>query len=522
MPLPTRRNSSQIRRTRLTEWLPFICIPTILYGLLAVHASAEEVSKEDIQQLRLEMQALKTDYETRIRSLEEQLRQTEAKVEQARPSAPAASSAPPSAAPAASPTPQTGEGKTPTPAEKLEAPILPPYGGILLNQEPPAASLEFHGYMRSGGGIDDKGGYMESFIAPEAFGRYRLGNEPDTYFEPAFKYNILKMGDDPAVFDMQLRLGIDAFGQETAAPQPHIFELHEAFVEGKDVIPGLPGATIWAGERHYRREDVDINDFFFFDMRGHGGGIEDVQLGPAKLALAYLASSRDDAYATFTRIPKENIDLRLYDIGVLWGRLMLWGNYAWIREGNGLYNAQSGGAFGFMHSADTPFDGLNTIAVQYGTGPANSFTASGFLPPVDQVDPRHNFRVTELYTFQPAEFFAVQSDAIYQNFDNGGGHETWISLGSRPTFYFTKHLGLAFEGGWDYVDNQEENYSGSLFKFTISPQISLSNEFFSRPVLRLFFTYAFWSDGFKGRVGGPAYSNALHGLSVGIQTETWW
>ena len=50
-----------------------------------------------------------------------------------------------------------------------------------------------------------------------------------------------------------------------------------------------------------------------------------------------------------------------------------------------------------------------------------------------------------------------------------------------------------------------EQYDGWLRKFTIAPQIGAGRKFFSRPVLRAFLTYADWSDGFRGLVGGPAY-----------------
>jgi len=63
---------------------------------------------------------------------------------------------------------------------------------------------------------------------------------------------------------------------------------------------------------------------------------------------------------------------------------------------------------------------------------------------------------------------------------------------------------------------------GSLWKITLAPQVSRGGRFFSRPVIRLFVTYAVWSDEFKGLVGGTPYANATDGLSYGIQAEAWW
>jgi maltoporin len=40
--------------------------------------------------------------------------------------------------------------------------------------------FEFHGYMRSGAGLNGNGGQMVAFQAPGADAKYRLGNETDT------------------------------------------------------------------------------------------------------------------------------------------------------------------------------------------------------------------------------------------------------------------------------------------------------------------------------------------------------
>jgi len=41
-------------------------------------------------------------------------------------------------------------------------------------------------------------------------------------------------------------------------------------------------------------------------------------------------------------------------------------------------------------------------------------------------------------------------------------------------------------------------------------------------VLRLFMTYANWSNGFRGLVGGIPFEDRTSGLSYGVQAETWW
>jgi maltoporin len=71
--------------------------------------------------------------------------------------------------------------------------------------------------------------------------------------------------------------------------------LREAFVRGGHVFgDSQTGATFWAGERYYRRQHIDIDDFFPLDLSGYGAGVEDFNLGGGKLAIAFLAGARPD------------------------------------------------------------------------------------------------------------------------------------------------------------------------------------------------------------------------------------
>ena len=108
------------------------------------------------------------------------------------------------------------------------------------------------------------------------------------------------------------------------------------------------------------------------------------------------------------------------------------------------------------------------------------------------------------------------------NGDPGSGYTRWINTGARPIWFFSKHASLAFEAGFDNIDDGRGRYAGWLRKFTIAPQIATGPEFFSRPVLRIFATYASWTDGLRGFVGGNAYLDRQRGFSAGVQMETWW
>jgi maltoporin len=112
--------------------------------------------------------------------------------------------------------------------------------------------------------------------------------------------------------------------------------------------------------------------------------------------------------------------------------------------------------------------------------------------------------------------------AVYERKDE---KQRWLSLGLRPIYHFGEHFNLALELGQDRVepDNGEEQV---LTKLTIAPQLSAERGFFSRPVLRLFVTWADWNRaaqeaGVAGGTGG-VFGSDSEGMTYGLQAEAWW
>ena len=64
-----------------------------------------------------------------------------------------------------------------------------------LNQQ--LGSFEFHGYFRSGYGLNSEGGQQVAFQAPGTEAKYRLGNEAETYGEFIFVNNWLNPEEHP-------------------------------------------------------------------------------------------------------------------------------------------------------------------------------------------------------------------------------------------------------------------------------------------------------------------------------------
>ncbi len=397
-------------------------------------------------------------------------------------------------------------------------------------------AFEFHGYFRSGYGLNSEGGQQVAFAAPGAGAKYRLGNEAETYGEFIFVNNWInpERSSDKAWIKTEVMIEANTtdsasytnFNSATGNDQ---FRLREAFVQAGNIFESQPNAKFWAGERYYRRQHIDIDDFYPLDMSGYGAGVEDLNVRVGKLALGFLSGARPDITTQNGNYAKSNIDLRLYDLKAPGGTAAFWFDFANSRGGTTspgtLIPTSNAYAFGFRHQRLEWHGGYHLLGIQYGTGPASNFSTS-IDDPTRFVNSTARFLLTEQILFQPNDRFAIMPIFIYQRTKDGNPQhpwQQWVSFGARPEVFFTKYLSLAFEGGFDHTHSEvAPTYDGWLRKFTIAPQIGAGRKFFSRPVLRAYMTYANWSDGLRGFVGGIPFQNRTSGLTYGVQAETWW
>src|SRR6202795_5167335 len=101
-----------------------------------------------------------------------------------------------------------------------------------------AQSLEFHGYFRSGYGLNSEGGQQVAFQAPGADAKYRLGNEAETYGEFIFVNNWLtpERGSDKAWLKTEVMFEANTTNSASFTNFPggtgnDQFRLREAFVQ---------------------------------------------------------------------------------------------------------------------------------------------------------------------------------------------------------------------------------------------------------------------------------------------------
>src|SRR6266436_6556892 len=214
-------------------------------------------------------------------------------------------------------------------------------------------NFTFSVYIRSGVGFNGNGGPQDfSFSIPENVGgRWRLGNENDTYMELTWKQAHL-LGDSPDVMDVSMTFtprfsyGNTKTTSDSQFATGAVINLRQAFIEAKNFIKSSPEVTIWGGQRFLDRHDIHIHDYFFDDYSGYGMGVDNIDLGFGKLMVNYLGGIRDDfdngsTNTTDTQIndPRRGgfyqhiADVRIHDIDLLGGKLELLGDYHFFKGG---------------------------------------------------------------------------------------------------------------------------------------------------------------------------------------------
>jgi maltoporin len=547
----------QPSRRRHPHFRGVLCFLSFIMSMSSVARSQD--TEQQLQQLKEQLEMTTRQFEQRIFTLEQQLeKEKEAKGQKGANGERAQAIQQPTK-PTFVQIPEKSEKSLFTESNQVGArfqgqlPSEPTYDLLkeadrkIADLEEREGAFEFHGYFRSGFGLNSRGGQQVAFEAPGAQAKYRLGNETETYAELIFVNNWVNPdhNSDKAWFRSEFLIQANTSNSENFAPSSSgtgsdQFRVREAFVQAGNIFESQPHAKFWGGERYYRRQHIDSNDFFPLDMSGYGGGVEDLDLKFGKAAVAFIGVARPDVVTQNGNMTTSRIDATVYDVKGPLGLWGVWFDYATSKGGqmtsasvpgsSTVTNIPStnGYAYGIRHQRLEWHGGYHTFLIQYGTGAASNFSGSGIGTTIPTPSPdtakSKQFLATEQIVLQPNDKFAVMPIFLFQrikNLNTQNEWQQWISFGVRPEVFLTKHLSLTGDCGFDHT-RLPGSYEGWLRKCTFAPQIGADRKFFGRPVLRAFVTYANWSNGFRGLVGGVPFENAKVGLTYGVQVEHWW
>nr|WP_297458989.1 maltoporin [uncultured Halomonas sp.] len=396
-----------------------------------------------------------------------------------------------------------------------------------------AVDANFHGYARSGIGATAGGGDQACFQARGASAKYRLGNECDTYAELGLGATLYEKDGKTFYFDSLVAYaneqGNDFEALDASSSDGNTIALRQVNVQATGVVEALPSATIWAGKRFYQRHDIHMNDFYYWDVSGPGGGIENIDLGFGKLSVAWLrnTSTDNDFPDDDQNLANDTLDIRLADIATNpGGKLEIGYDYgsATLTEAqeDADVDPEKGHLITLEHTQGNWFGGFNKFVVQYGTD--GIIGSAGKVNTTSTVPEGSMLRVIDHGLVNLSPNVDMLYAAIYEDrdLDNGKG-QTWMSTGVRPTYYWSDTMSTAFELGYDRVEPQESSMDTAyLTKLTLAQQWSAGRGAYARPVIRAFVTYADWNGEVYNAASESIENGEGDGLTYGLQMEAWW
>jgi maltoporin len=415
------------------------------------------------------------------------------------------------------------------------------------------AGTEFNGYLRSGSGSTNKGGNLACFRLNQGSSLNqgsvtaagRLGNECDTYGELALSSTSENDGTKWGVHTL-LAIGT----QQVADYEQTVPAFRESYASAQGFGDGaLAKATVWVGKRYYNRKDVHIVDFFWLQVTGPGAGIENVDLGMGKFSYAIMRAGNAGYNQmgtvdtqTLGRVTvigdasqqKTNHDFRLegINLGSL-GSLSFGTNI--IRSNNSTIAGKDLNGYSTWITHSKVFGGVQNGLTLQTAKDAGSLDGGGLWWADNTMKKHTGWRVIDAANFEFGDNINGQAFLAYgkETFDWYSDGRTDTSLVIRPVYHFTEKFSLAVEAGRSQVKGATTDIAAGtnhLNKLTIAPQLSLGSGFYSRPVLRAYYTRASWNAGGASVCSGrdcafgniPAFAGTTSGSSYGVQMESWW
>ena len=395
-----------------------------------------------------------------------------------------------------------------------------------------AHAVDWTGYMRGGPAATSESGKSRQCYGIGEL-KYRLGNECDFYGEFQLAQAMKADGVDFNAVLMTNYYSPATESDKSANPADN-FGVEQAYVEMKG-IDFAPQALFWMGKRR-DRDDVHIVDTFFTNMSGVGAGVENIDVGFGKFGFAgYKADTPAQEVDGVLNTTAGNngvarLHAQLYDIPVNPdGKLRLVATYS-KGDSQGGTKGQSGYGFNVEHVQDKFFGGGNHVWVQYAEGSTdinqgisdNGAHGSGYKV----------WRIVESPSWQIGSF-GGQAIAMYQHNkapDTAAAVSTLSSavssnywtVGGRGSWGLTKNLKWLTEIGYSSL-KPDGGASENVTKVTVGPALSTGPDFWKRPELRLYVTYADYNKAAAADTNNNYgfLSNKTSAVSYGAQVEIW-
>jgi maltoporin len=427
-------------------------------------------------------------------------------------------------------------------------------------------AVDFHGYVRSGINESVKGAQQP--WVEDKLGRF--GNETDGWWAMQFNQE-LPSGEKGKSFgayteitgDTPLTGNDDWNYGDTYGPNGHM-GLTQYYITAKGYITSLPDTTLWVGKRSYDKREVPMLDYKPVTSAGNGFGLEGIDVGPGKLAIAYIRNDQNSSsYKTYsetktydssgaqtgsffeeksnnTKYNVNNVDVQYTKIPLVSDATMdVIGQFSMVDKNDEQTSLEKSNAIQKAENAFIPTfvitkplgQGYNQTTVQYAIKRfANNLVTLGYNDTYRTSFDNDYSKAKAFRVINEGEFFLTDNISIDHAVAYSTGNDITPELNSvnafnavvRPSYLWDKNNKTALELGWFKQKNNttvgDKNEQGK--KVTLAHVISAGPTIFARPEFRFYTTYM---KADKNEIDGWTFNNGKNSqVNFGVQVEAWW
>ncbi|NEX77243.1 carbohydrate porin [Aeromonas rivipollensis] len=368
--------------------------------------------------------------------------------------------------------------------------------------------LVFSGYARYGAHYQNSDKErVSSFGSLSGNATGRLGNEGN-----GGEFQLAKVfkNDSGAIWDLVLML--DHWSEGSLADDGGV-NVKKMYAGVANVFESQPDLYLWAGRDFHQRPQTDLNDYFWMTHDSQGAGFKNLTLGGIKFDFAGVGQVNDDMvedngrYALTSKVH----GIKLGDVD-----LSLYANYGTTSEklteddkkelANSAYQLASeavwaGQKFVIRYSHNA----LNSVFDLADNQDALLFSLDGAIPLTERA------KIQYLTSYQKLDL--DKSDESRKNY----------SFILRPTYQWNDVHSTWLEGGYSIVDYDDIDATNTSWKTTLSQNIAIGGETWSRPMLRFYATVGNADNEYTGRDDkGVLTTSDDDTVTFGAMFEAWW
>ncbi|MFQ2073585.1 carbohydrate porin [Aeromonas veronii] len=368
--------------------------------------------------------------------------------------------------------------------------------------------LVFSGYARYGAHYQNSDKErVSSFGSLSGNATGRLGNEGN-----GGEFQLAKVfkNDSGAIWDLVLML--DHWSEGSWADDGGV-NVKKMYAGVANVFESQPDLYLWAGRDFHQRPQTDLNDYFWMTHDSQGAGFKNLTLGGIKFDFAGVGQVNDDMvedngrYALTSKVH----GIKLGDVD-----LSLYANYGTTSEklteddkkelANSAYQLASeavwaGQKFVIRYSHNA----LNSVFDLADNQDALLFSLDGVIPLTERA------KIQYLTSYQKLDL--DKSDESRKNY----------SFILRPTYQWNDVHSTWLEGGYSIVDYDDIDATNTSWKTTLSQNIAIGGETWSRPMLRFYATVGNADNEYTGRDDkGVLTTSDDDTVTFGAMFEAWW